>query len=306
MGIKNSKLKIFYLFNFIVLAFFVLFILYSKNTFSNYKTSNYKTDNILDSNSKVDFISIEDYINNYFYNERKSVIDLRDFNSYIKNHLIGASYFNVDNIFFSYNGIPNKLRNVENIIYDLEDMGLNKYNNFFIYSYSNDYLNKDFNIFILASLLYMLRVNSIYIIENPFNNISSNYLSSKINYIKNKGYFSVNLTKNYFKNYFIDYKQLDNKINRGYKLVFVYKDLLFNKDELIPNSISLKINFNKDRYVLGSYLNGYNINKTDKIILYSYDLKNSLFMFFVIKAYMGYYDVSIYDGGLLEWKALTK
>lgn len=303
MIIKNSKvsLKLFYLFIFIILSFFMFFIPYSKNTFSNYKMNN-----ILDNNPKVSFITIEDYINNYFYNERKNVIDLRDFNSYIKNHLIQALYFNIDNIFFNYNGIPNKLRNIESLIYDLEDMGLNKYNDFFIYSYSNDYLNKDFNVFILASLLYMLRVNSIYIIENPFNNISNDYLSSKVNYIKNKGYFSISLTKNYLKNYFIDYKQLDNKINNGYKLVFVYKDLLFNKDQLIPNSISLKINFNKDRYVLGSYLNGYNINKTDKIILYSYDLKNSLFMFFVIKVYMGYYDVLIYDGGLLEWKALIK
>ncbi|MCX7871170.1 MAG: rhodanese-like domain-containing protein [bacterium] len=303
MIIKNSKvsLKLFYLFIFIILSFFMFFIPYSKNTFSNYKMNN-----ILDNNPKVSFITIEDYINNYFYNERKNVIDLRDFNSYIKNHLIQALYFNIDNIFFNYNGIPNKLRNIESLIYDLEDMGLNKYNDFFIYSYSNDYLNKDFNVFILASLLYMLRVNSIYIIENPFNNISNDYLSSKVNYIKNKGYFSISLTKNYLRNYFIDYKQLDNKINNGYKLVFVYKDLLFNKDQLIPNSISLKINFNKDRYVLGSYLNGYNINKTDKIILYSYDLKNSLFMFFVIKVYMGYYDVLIYDGGLLEWKALIK
>ncbi len=303
MIIKNSKtsLKLPYLFVFIILSFFMFFIPYSKNTFSNYKMNN-----ILDNNAKVSFITIEDYINNYFYNERKNVIDLRDFNSYIKNHLIQALYFNIDNIFFNYNGIPNKLRNIESLIYDLEDMGLNKYNDFFIYSYSNDYLNKDFNVFILASLLYMLRVNSIYIIENPFNNISNDYLSSKVNYIKNKGYFSISLTKNYLRNYFIDYKQLDNKINNGYKLVFVYKDLLFNKDQLIPNSISLKINFNKDRYVLGSYLNGYNINKTDKIILYSYDLKNSLFMFFVIKVYMGYYDVLIYDGGLLEWKALIK
>jgi hypothetical protein len=285
----------------ILLAFFILNELYSKNVEGNQKFSN-----ILDTNTKVSFININYYIENYFYNERKNIIDIRDFNSYIKNHLVNALYFNIDNIFFTYNGIPNRLRNIEDLIYDLEKMGLNKYNNFFIYSYSNDYLNRDFDIFVLASLLYMLRVNNIYIIENPFENISSNYISSKIDYVKNKGYLSINLTKNYLKNYFINYQELEKKLDSGYKLVFVYRDLIFNKDELIPNSISLKVNFNKDRYVLGSYLAGYNLNKTDKIILYSYDLKNSLFMFFVIKVYMGYNDVLIYDGGLFEWKALKK
>ena len=285
----------------ILLAFFILNELYSKNIEGNQKFSN-----ILDTNTKVRFITINYYIENYFYNERKNIIDIRDFNSYIKNHLVKALYFNIDNIFFTYNGIPNRLRNIEDLIYDLEKMGLNKYNNFFIYSYSNDYLNRDFDIFVLASLLYMLRVNNIYIIENPFENISSNYISSKIDYVKNKGYLFSNLTKNYLKNYFINYQELEKKVDSGYKLVFVYRDLTFNKDELIPNSISLKVNFNKDRYVLGSYLAGYNLNKTDKIILYSYDLKNSLFMFFVIKVYMGYNDVLIYDGGLFEWKALKK
>jgi hypothetical protein len=285
----------------ILLAFFILNELYSKNIGGNQKFSN-----ILDTNTKVRFITINYYIENYFYNERKNIIDIRDFNSYIKNHLVKALYFNIDNIFFTYNGIPNRLRNIEDLIYDLEKMGLNKYNNFFIYSYSNDYLTKDFDIFVLASLLYMLRVNNIYIIENPFENISSNYISSKIDYVKNKGYLSINLTKNYLKNHFLNYQELEKKMYSGYKLVFVYRDLIFNKDELIPNSISLKVNFNKDRYVLGSYLAGYNLNKTDKIILYSYDLKNSLFMFFVIKVYMGYNDVLIYDGGLFEWKALKK
>ncbi len=285
----------------ILLAFFILNELYSKNIEGNQKFSN-----ILDTNTKVRFITINYYIENYFYNERKNIIDIRDFNSYIKNHLVKALYFNIDNIFFTYNGIPNRLRNIEDLIYDLEKMGLNKYNNFFIYGYSNDYLNKDFDIFVLASLLYMLRVNNIYIIENPFENISSNYISSKIDYVKSKGYLFSNLTKNYLKNYFINYQELEKKVDSGYKLVFVYRDLIFNKDELIPNSISLKVNFNKDRYVLGSYLAGYNLNKTDKIILYSYDLKNSLFMFFVIKVYMGYNDVLIYDGGLFEWKALKK
>lgn len=285
----------------ILLVFFMLNGLYSKNIEGNQKFSN-----ILDTNTKVSFININYYIENYFYNERKNIIDIRDFNSYMKNHLVKALYFNIDNIFFTYNGIPNRLRNIEDLIYDLEKMGLNKYNNFFIYSYSNDYLNRDFDIFVLASLLYMLRVNNIYIIENPFENISSNYISSKIDYVKNKGYLSINLTKNYLKNYFINYQELEKKVDSGYKLVFVYRDLIFNKDELIPNSISLKVNFNKDRYVLGSYLAGCNLNKTDKIILYSYDLKNSLFMFFVIKVYMGYNDVLIYDGGLFEWKALKK
>ncbi len=285
----------------ILLVFFMLNGLYSKNIELNLKFSN-----ILDTNTKVSFINVNYYIENYFYNERKNIIDVRDFNSYIKNHLVKALHFNIDNIFFTYNGIPNRLRNIEDLIYDLEKMGLNKYNNFFIYGYSNDYLNKDFDIFVLASLLYMLRVNNIYIIENPFENISSNYISSKIDYVKNKGYLSINLAKNYLKNYFINYQELEKKVDSGYKLVFVYRDLTFNKDELIPNSISLKVNFNKDRYVLGSYLAGYNLNKTDKIILYSYDLKNSLFMFFVIKVYMGYNDVLIYDGGLFEWKALKK
>lgn len=285
----------------ILLAFFMLNGLCSKNIEGNQKFSN-----ILDTNTKVSFININYYIENYFYNERKNIIDIRDFNSYMKNHLVNALYFNIDNIFFTYNGIPNRLRNIENLIYDLERMGLNKYNNFFIYGYSNDYLNRDFDIFVLASLLYMLRVNNIYIIENPFENISSNYISSKIDYVKNKGYLFSNLTKNYLKNYFINYQELEKKVDSGYKLVFVYRDLIFNKDELIPNSISLKVNFNKDRYVLGSYLAGYNVNKTDKIILYSYDLKNSLFMFFVIKVYMRYNDVLIYDGGLFEWKALKK
>ena len=285
----------------ISLAFFMLNGLCSKNIEGNQKFSN-----ILDTNTKVSFININYYIENYFYNERKNIIDIRDFNSYMKNHLVNALYFNIDNIFFTYNGIPNRLRNIENLIYDLERMGLNKYNNFFIYGYSNDYLDRDFDIFVLASLLYMLRVNNIYIIENPFENISSNYISSKIDYVKNKGYLSINLTKNYLKNYFINYQELEKKVDSGYKLVFVYRDLIFNKDELIPNSISLKVNFNKDRYVLGSYLAGYNVNKTDKIILYSYDLKNSLFMFFVIKVYMRYNDVLIYDGGLFEWKALKK
>jgi len=285
----------------ILIVFFMLDGIYSKNIEVNQKFSN-----ILDTNTKVSFININYYIENYFYNERKNIIDIRDFNSYVKNHLTKALYFNIDNIFFAYNGIPNKLRNIEDLIYDLEKMGLNRYNNFFIYGYSNDYLNKDFDIFVLASLLYMLRVNNIYIIENPFENISSNYISSKINYVKNKGYLSINLAKGYLKNYFINYEELEKKINLGYKLVFVYRDLIFNKDELIPNSISLKVNFNKDRYVLGSYLVGYNVNKNDKIILYSYDLKNSLFMFFVIKVYMGYNDVLIYDGGLFEWKALKK
>jgi len=285
----------------ILLAFFIINELYSKNIEGNQKFSN-----ILDTNTKVSFININYYIENYFYNERKNIIDIRDFNSYIKNHLVKALYFNIDNIFFTYNGIPNRLRNIEDLIYDLEKMGLNKYNNFFIYGYSNDYLNRDFDIFVLASLLYMLRVNNIYIIENPFENISSNYISFKIDYVKNKGYLSINLTKNYLKNYFINYQELEKKLDSGYKLVFVYRDLIFNKDELIPNSISLKVNFNKDRYVLGSYLAGCNLNKTDKIILYSYDLKNSLFMFFVIKVYMGYNDVLIYDGGLFEWKALKK
>jgi len=285
----------------ILLVFFMLNGLYSKNIELNLKFSN-----VLDTNTKVSFINVNYYIENYFYNERKNIIDIRDFNSYIKNHLVKALYFNIDNIFFTYNGIPNRLRNIEDLIYDLEKMGLNKYNNFFIYSYSNDYLNRDFDIFVLASLLYMLRVNNIYIIENPFENISSNYISSKIDYVKNKGYLFSNLTKNYLKNYFINYQELEKKVDSGYKLVFVYRDLIFNKDELIPNSISLKVNFNKDRYVLGSYLAGYNLNKTDKIILYSYDLKNSLFMFFVIKVYMGYNDVLIYDGGLFEWKALKK
>jgi hypothetical protein len=285
----------------ILLVFFMLNGLYSKNIEGNQEFSN-----ILDTNTKVNFININYYIENYFYNERKNIIDIRDFNSYMKNHLVKALYFNIDNIFFTYNGIPNRLRNIEDLIYDLEKMGLNKYNNFFIYSYSNDYLNRDFDIFVLASLLYMLRVNNIYIIENPFENISSNYISSKIDYVKNKGYLFSNLTKNYLKNYFINYQELEKKMDSGYKLVFVYRDLIFNKDELIPNSISLKVNFNKDRYVLGSYLAGYNLNKTDKIILYSYDLKNSLFMFFVIKVYMGYNDVLIYDGGLFEWKALKK
>jgi len=285
----------------ILLAFFMLNGLYSKNIEGNQKFSN-----ILDTNTNVSFININYYIENYFYNERKNIIDIRDFNSYMKNHLVKALYFNIDNIFFTYNGIPNRLRNIEDLIYDLEKMGLNKYNNFFIYSYSNDYLSRDFDIFVLASLLYMLRVNNIYIIENPFENISSNYISSKIDYVKNKGYLFSNLTKNYLKNYFINYQELEKKVDSGYKLVFVYRDLIFNKDELIPNSISLKVNFNKDRYVLGSYLAGYNLNKTDKIILYSYDLKNSLFMFFVIKVYMGYNDVLIYDGGLFEWKALKK
>jgi hypothetical protein len=285
----------------ILLVFFMLNGLYSKNIEGNQEFSN-----ILDTNTKVNFININYYIENYFYNERKNIIDIRDFNSYMKNHLVKALYFNIDNIFFTYNGIPNRLRNIEDLIYDLEKMGLNKYNNFFIYSYSNDYLNRDFDIFVLASLLYMLRVNNIYIIENPFENISSNYISSKIDYVKNKGYLFSNLTKNYLKNYFINYQKLEKKVYSGYKLVFVYRDLIFNKDELMPNSISLKVNFNKDRYVLGSYLAGYNLNKTDKIILYSYDLKNSLFMFFVIKVYMGYNDVLIYDGGLFEWKALKK
>ena len=294
-------MKFYKLIFFILLAFFMLNSLYSKNIAGNQKFSN-----ILDTNTKVSFININYYIENYFYNERKNIIDIRDFNSYMKNHLVKALYFNIDNIFFTYNGIPNRLRNIEDLIYDLEKMGLNKYNNFFIYSYSNDYLNRDFDIFVLASLLYMLRVNNIYIIENPFENISSNYISSKIDYVKNKGYLSINLTKNYLKNYFINYQELEKKVDSGYKLVFVYRDLIFNKDELIPNSISLKVNFNKDRYVLGSYLAGYNLNKTDKISLYSYDLKNSLFMFFVIKVYMGYNDVLIYDGGLFEWKALKK
>jgi hypothetical protein len=294
-------MKFYKLIFFILLAFFMLNSLYSKNIEGNQKFSN-----ILDTNTKVSFININYYIENYFYNERKNIIDIRDFNSYMKNHLVKALYFNIDNIFFTYNGIPNRLRNIEDLIYDLEKMGLNKYNNFFIYSYSNDYLNRDFDIFVLASLLYMLRVNNIYIIENPFENISSNYISSKIDYVKNKGYLFSNLTKNYLKNYFINYQELEKKMDSGYKLVFVYRDLIFNKDELIPNSISLKVNFNKDRYVLGSYLAGYNLNKTDKIILYSYDLKNSLFMFFVIKVYMGYNDVLIYDGGLFEWKALKK
>ncbi|MGC8814758.1 MAG: rhodanese-like domain-containing protein [bacterium] len=300
---KLSKIlnNLVYIFVFFILFFLGFFIVHSKNV-----NLNYKSNNILDVNTKVSFININDYIENYYYNERKNVIDLRDLNSYLKSHLNNALYFNIDNILFNYNGIPNKLRNIENLLYDLENMGIYKYNNFFIYSYSNDYLNKDFNIFVLASLLYIMKVNSIYIIENPFQNISSNYLTSNVDYIKNKGYLSINLAKNYFKNYFIDSNELENKISKGYKLVFVYRDLTFNKDQLIPNSINLKVNFNKDKYVLGSYLSSYNVSKTDKIILYSYDLKNSLFMFFVIKIYMGYYDVLIYDGGLLEWKALKK
>lgn len=298
---KNVSFLINLVYVFFILFFFIFLVVYSKNI-----NIYYKNNNLLDINTKFSFININDYINNYYYNERKNVIDIRDFNSYLKTHLNDALYFNIDNILFNYNGIPNKLRNIENLLYDLENMGISKYTNFFIYGYSNDYLDKDFNVFVLASLLYIMKVNSIYIIENPFQNISNNYLSSNVDYIKNRGYLSINLTKNYFKNYFINTNELENKVNKGYKLVFVYKDLNFNKEQLIPNSISLKINFNKDKYVLGSYLSGYNVNKTDKIILYSYDLKNSLFMFFVIKVYMGYYDVLIYDGGLLEWKALKK
>ncbi|MCS7165903.1 MAG: rhodanese-like domain-containing protein [Candidatus Calescibacterium sp.] len=229
-----------------------------------------------------------------YYNERDTVIiDLRSYEDYKKSHIDGSVYFNIENLFETYLGIPRKIRKVEGLLYTLSEVGVGTYNNVGIYS------NRIEDSIVFASILYILKVRGIYVIRDGFEGWKNNNLpiSDKVKIVE-KGYFSYRISKSSYSNSILDLKEVRERMDR-YLLVAVSS----SKIPYIPRSVHVKPKVGFDRYVLGSYYNSHDISKNKNILLYGNDNYEVLQVYFILRLFLDYPHVVIFNGGINEWVA---
>lgn len=228
------------------------------------------------------------------YNDRNTiVIDLRNYEDYKRFHIDGAVHFDVENLFETYLGIPRKIRKAEGLIYSLSEAGIGTYNNVGIYS------NRIEDSMVFASILYIFKVNGIYIIKDGFEGWkSSNFpISDKVRVVE-RGYFSYKISKTFYSSSVLDLKEVREKIDK-YLPVAVSS----SKIPIIPGSVRVKPKVGFDRYVIGSYYNSYDISKNKNILLYGNDNYEVLQVYFILNLFLDYPHVVIFNGGINEWIA---
>lgn len=267
---------------FVLLAFFVLFFpLLSKSN----------SINILYDQPKFSFINSKDFYETY-YNDRNTVIvDLRDYHKYRKNHVDKAISFDVNNLFETYLGVPRKIKRVEGLIYTFQDAGIGTFNNVVVYS------DKVEDSMVFASLLFIFKPRGIFIIKDGYEGWVKNGLpvSKKISYVE-RGYFSPKISKTLYDSVVWDLNKVLEKMNN-----YLFVGVSTEKISLIPKSILIKPKFDFDRYVVGSYYNSLDISREKNIILYGVDNYEVLQAYFVLKIYLNYPNVVVFNGGLNEW-----
>ncbi|MCS7244113.1 MAG: rhodanese-like domain-containing protein [Candidatus Calescibacterium sp.] len=270
-----------YVFVFLVLLFIFLGLVFSNSRFMN----------IISNEPKFLFIDSKSFYDIYYNNRNTIVVDLRDYGDYKKSHIDGAIHFDVDNLFETYLGIPRKIKRVDNLIYTLSDTGIGTYYDVGIYS---DNLQ---DAMVLASILHLFKVNGIYIIKDGFEGWKNNKLpiSDKIKLVE-RGYFSPKISKSFYDSVIWDLKKTENQIGR-----FLAVAVSYSRIPLIPKSIYIKPKFSYDRYVTGSYYNSYDISKNKYILLYGNDNYEVLQVYFVLKLFLEYPNVVIFNGGINEW-----
>lgn len=262
----------------------ILLLVASKNMFSK---------NIISNKPVFNFIESKDFYENYYNEPDSFILDLRNYKNYKKSHISRAVHFDVNSLFETYEGIPRKIKQVDSLIYTLSNAGISVYGTVGIYS---DVLE---DAFVLTGILNLLRVEKVYIIKDKFEGWVKNKLpvSNKVSIVQ-KGYFPYKISVSFYDSviWSLDkvYKNMDN-----YSLVAVSE----NKIPLIAKSIFVKPKFDFDRYVLGSYYNSYDISRDKRIILYGDDNYEVLQVYFVLKVFLEYPNVVIFNGGINEWVA---
>jgi 3-mercaptopyruvate sulfurtransferase SseA len=247
--------------------------------------------NILSNQPKFSFISSRDFYNSYYNNRDTIVVDLRDYQSYLKGHIDNSISFSIDSLFETYRGIPKRIKRVEYLIYTLSDAGIGSYKNVGIYS------DKIEDSMVLASILYIFKTSGIFIIKDGIEGWKKENLplSKKVNYVE-KGYYPYKISATTYKNVILEFSDINNKD-------FDFVAISFNKINLIPNSIFLKPKFDFDRYVTGTYYASYGLARDKDILLYGDDNYSVLLTFFILKVFLDYPRVYIFNGGINEWIA---
>lgn len=252
--------------------------------------------NIISNRPEFAFIESKDFYQSYYNQRNTIVLDLRDYRDYKNSHIDNSVYFNIENIFETYEGIPRKIKRVNDLIYTISNLGITAYGVVGIYS------EKIEDSLVLASILHIFKVEKVFVIKDGFQGWKNNKLpiSNKIKLI-DKGYFPYKITKSFYESVIWEIDKVRDSGDK-YSLVFVSSEAK-EKISAIPNSIIVRPKFDFNRYVIGSYYNSYDISRDKKILLYGNDNYEVLQVYFVLAVFLNYPNVYIFNGGINEWIA---
>lgn len=248
---------------------------------------------IISNKPEVSFIDSKSFFESQYGGRNLIILDLRDYKSYGESHIENAVNFEVNSVFENYLGVPRRIKRVNELIYTFSNVGVGAYNNVAIYS------DKMEDNFVVASLLYILGVEKVFIIKDGFKGWKSNSLpvSKKIKLVS-KGYFPYRITKSLYESTVLELEKVKNSIDNYFLVATSYGHFSF-----IPRSVFVKPKFDFNRYVMGSYYNSYEISKDKKVLLYGVDNYEVLQVYFALKVFLDYPNVSIFNGGINEWVA---